>query len=184
MFGYAFTGMFTAMSVAGDKNTSFIKRINVSPTNKLTYYLSYVLSGMPIALVQTILFFALSFIFKFPFDARVLLAILYLFPSALTYVTIGVLIGVICSNEKQTGPISSILISVVGMLGGIFMPSEVFTGGFATLVNVLPFIHTVKIASEIYVVGASAILPHLWYLLAYIGVFWALIYVIEKLKNN
>ena len=40
IFGYTFTGMFTAMSIAGDKNTSLIKRINVSPTNKLTYYIT------------------------------------------------------------------------------------------------------------------------------------------------
>ena len=183
IFGYTFTGMFTAMSIAGDKNTSLIKRINVSPTNKLTYYISFVLSGMPIAFIQTVLFFIIAFIFKFPFDARVLLALVYLIPSALTYVSLGALIGVICSNEKQTGPISSILVSLACMLGGVFMPAEAFTGGFSVFVNLLPFIHSVQIASQIYVVGAGSLATHIWYLLTYTAIFWLIIYLIEKFKK-
>lgn len=184
IFGYAFTGMFTAMNIAGDKNTSFIKRINVSPTNKIVYYLSFVLSGLPIAFIQTVLFFVIAFIFKFPFDYRVLFSILYLFPSALTYVSFGALIGVICSNEKQTGPICSILVSLVGVLGGVFMPTEMFTGGFATFVNLLPFIHSTKIASEIYSVGINCFFNHVLYLICYVLICWLVIYLIEKIRKK
>ena len=83
VFGYTFLSMFTAMSIAGDKNSSFIKRIEVSPVNRGTYLFSFVLSGLPIAFCQTVLFFAIAFLFKLPFNGKSCLAMAYLLPSAL-----------------------------------------------------------------------------------------------------
>lgn len=39
VFGYTFVALFVAMQIAGDKNTSFIKRLNVAPLSKFVYYL-------------------------------------------------------------------------------------------------------------------------------------------------
>ena len=184
VFGYTFTGMFVSMGIAGDKNSSFIKRVNISPIKTLTYYLSYLISAFIIAILQTVLFLILALIFKLPFDARLFLAMLYMLPSAIFYISFGILLGSICSNEKQAGPINSIIISTTGILGGIFMPISSFTGAFEVIVNLLPFSHSVLIASELYTVGASCIYPHIIYLLIYIAIIWLVIYVTQKLKSK
>ncbi len=184
VFGYTFLSMFTAMSIAGDKNSSFIKRIEVSPVNRGTYLFSFVLSGLPIAFCQTVLFFTIAFLFKLPFNGKSFLAMAYLLPSALFYISLGVLLGVVCKNEKQTGPINSIVVSLAGMLGGIFMPLSAFSGGFLTFVNILPFSHSVTVASEIYTLGAKCIYPHGLIMLGYILLVWIVLFLLEKVKRR
>ena len=183
VFGYAFTGMFLAMSVAADKNSSLIKRIELSPIKRSVYLLSFLLSGLMIAAVQTLLFFALALLFKLPFDHRLLLAIAYMVPSCMFYLSFGILMGVIAKNEKQAGPINSIVISLTGILGGTFMPLSAFSGWLATLVNLLPFSHSVLIASELYSIGAGCIYPHVLYLCFYVAAIWGAIVLKENLKK-
>lgn len=184
VFGYTFTSMFISMNIAGDKNSSLIKRIEISPTSKTTYLLSYIISGLLMTLIQTLLFFVLAFIFGLPFSLNSVLAFIYLLPSAIFYLTIGIIIGLLCKNEKQTGPISSIIITLVGILGGIFMPLSAFSGGFLSFVNSLPFAHSVEIASQIYLTGASCIYPHILYVVGYTCVLWLIIILIIKFNKK
>ncbi len=184
VFGYTFTSLSVAIQISSDKNTSFIKRINISPISKFSYYGSFFLSTLPMALIQTILFFLIALIFKFPFDINFLLSIIYLLPSAVFYICVGMLIGCICKNEKQTGPIASIFISLTGILGGVFMPISLFSGGFAIFVNLLPFGHSVLIGSELQTIGAKCIYPHILYVLFYIVIFLAIVMIIEKVRNH
>lgn len=183
VFGFTFTSLFVALSISSDKNSSFIKRINIAPISKVTYYISFFLSALPVAVVQTVLFFLIALCFGFPFDVNFVLSILYLLPSAALYVSIGILIGALSGNEKQTGPISSIFISLTGIFGGVFMPISAFGGGFGTFVNLLPFGHSVLIGSELQTVGASCIYPHVLYLLGYIVVIIAAVAIIEKIRS-
>lgn len=182
VFGFTFVGMFVALQIAADKNTAFIKRLNIAPVGKFKYYLSFVFSALPIALLQMVIFFLISLCFGFPFDANFVLSIIYLIPSALLYISLGIMIGVLCNNEKQTGPISSIFISLVGILGGVFMPLSTLKGGFKTFVNILPFSHSISIASELQSLGAKCIYPHILYVLGYTILFLLIAFIVEKVK--
>ncbi len=184
VFGYTFLSMYVAIQISSDKNTSFIKRINISPVTKPAYYGSYFLSALPMALAQTVLFFLIALIFKFPFGASFFLSIVYLMPSAIFYICIGVLVGCICKSEKQTGPICSVFISLTGIFGGVFMPINLFKGGFAKFINLLPFGHSVLIGSELHTVGAGCVYPHILYLLFYIAVIIAVVAIIEKVRSK
>ncbi|MDE7406071.1 MAG: ABC transporter permease [Clostridiales bacterium] len=183
VFGFTFTSLFVALQISSDKNSSFIKRINIAPISKATYYVSFFLSALPVVLVQTVLFFLIALCFGFPFDANFVLSIVYLLPSAALYVSIGILIGALSGNEKQTGPITSIFISLTGIFGGVFMPISLFGGGFGTFVNLLPFGHSVLIASELQTMGAGCIYPHILYLLGYIVAIIAAVAIIEKIRS-
>jgi len=68
----------------------------------------------------------------------------------------------------MTGPMSSIFISLTGIFDGVFMSIDSFSGAFANIIELLPFSHSVLIASELHTVGR----------LAYIRIFfiWRLIY--------
>ncbi len=183
VFGYTFTGMFLAMSIAGDKNTSFIKRISVSPVKQGTYLASFLCSGLPVAFFQTLVFFLLAIPFGFPVDGRLIASIFLLLPSALFYLSFGILLGVLCKNEKQTGPINSIVVSLTGMLGGVFMPVNTFTGGFKAFIDALPFTHTVQIASNLYVADA-AVIWHLLFVIAYTALLWGIVLLLGKIRKR
>ena len=182
IFGYAFISLFTAMLFSGDKNSEFINRLHMAPISKTTFLLSYVLSMLPIALVQTLLFFACALIFKLPFSVNILLAVLYLFPSALFYISLGVLCGVLAKNEKQAGPIGSIIISCSTMLGGVFMPIEGM-GAFSTAMQLLPFAHTVDIAAGVFSGNLLCFFSHVLWVVGYLLLIWALILLFFKQKK-
>lgn len=184
VFGYTFTSLFIALQISSDKNTSFMKRINISPIGKFCYFFSFFISALPMVFIQTVLFYLLALIFGFPFDINFLLSIIYLFPSAVFYICIGILIGSLCGNEKQTGPISSIFISLTGIFGGVFMPIDSFGGVFGTIINILPFSHSVSIANELHTVGASCIYPHIIYLVVYTALIVGAVFTIEKIKES
>ena len=180
VFGYSFAGLFVALQISADKNSSFIKRINIAPTSKMLYYFSLVVSALWITISQTIIFYSIALIFGYPFNLNLLIGFFYLIPSQVFYISVGVFIGSVCKNEKQTGPITSIVTTLVGLLGGVFMPISAFKGGFATFVNILPFSHTVSIASELLTKGAVCIYPHILYIVGYTIVIWALIMIFKK----
>lgn len=143
----------------------------------------FFISSFPIISAQTFLFYVPALIFGFPFDVNFALSIIYLLPSAVFYVCIGLLIGSLCASEKMTGPMSSIFISLTGIFGGVFMSIDSFSGAFANIIELLPFSHSVLIASQLHTVGASCIYPHILYLAAYISLTVAIVAIIERVKT-
>lgn len=183
VFGYTFTAMFLAMRLAGDKNTAFIKRVKVLPIKKTAYVFSFFAAAVPIAIVQTILFFVIALFFGLPFDGNWFLSIAYLMFSAVHYLSFGVLVGTMVNREEKAGPLCSIAVSLTGMLGGIFMPVSIFTGAMKTIINILPFAHSTFIASEIYTVGAGSIYPHALWLVGYTVLYWIIVCAVEKARE-
>lgn len=166
-FGYAFVSLFVAMQIAGDKNTAFIKRLSVAPVSKFLYYFSFVCSGLILAFVQTILFYLIALFFGYPFDSKFVAGIFLMLFSALFYVSLGMTIGVLCANEKQTGSISSVFVSAVGIFGGVFLPVSAMSDCFSAFVKVLPFVHTVLLGGDFRSLGTSAAFSHLPFVVGY-----------------
>lgn len=184
VFGYTFTSLYVALQISGDKNTSFIKRINIAPIKHSTYLFSYCISALAICLIQTILFFLVALCFGFPFGGMFFLSIVYLIPSSFFYISFGVFVGVICKNQQQTGPFTSIFISLTGIFAGIFMPIESFTGGFKKFINLLPFCHTTEIASQLFYTGAKCFYPHILYIIIYTVIIWLAILTINYAREK
>ena len=76
IFGFSFITLFTATLVAKDRSTSLLIRLGISPMKSVDYILGYMLSILPMILIQNILFFALALIIKLTFTQYILLAIL------------------------------------------------------------------------------------------------------------
>lgn len=147
-FGYSFTALYVALTVSGDKGSAFITRLNVAPIKPWYYLLSQVISALPLMLFQTLLLYAVSFIFGLGFNGYTFLSVIYLIPSAIFYLSVGIFIGSVAKSDKQAGPISSIFITAGGLLGGVWMPLEVIGGGFLTFCKCLPFYSGVSLAQN------------------------------------
>lgn len=186
-FGYTFVMLYVSLIISGDKDSAFANRIAISPVKPIEYLLSFIFSTLPVALIQTVLFYAVALIFGFELNWYSLLSVLVLLIPAIFYCTCGILVGVIGKNEKQCGPICSLFITASGMLGGIWMPIEIMGGTFFEICKLLPFYNGVKIGTYTCAGQLSSILlPILWVMGYTIAVFTiaTLIYNKGKKTNN
>lgn len=183
VFGFTFLTLFCCNLIASDKNTEFINRIRVAPVKKITVLSSYFFALVPIAFLQKLLFFAIAAIFGLRIDLNLLIAFIYLIPSEVFYILTGILIGSIAKNEKQGAPFASIIVTVTGIFGGVFMPVETM-GGFYKIVKVLPFVHTVKPAAEALSGNFVGIFPHILWILGYGIIIAATTFIINRKKQN
>lgn len=182
LFGYTFSMLFTATTIAGDKNTELINRLMIAPIKKSTYLFSFVLAILPITILQTIIFFAVAFVFGFTISANLILVILALIASATFYISLGVLIGTIAKTEKHAGPLCSIIISLAMILGGVFMPATNM-GTFSDIIMFLPFIHTLDIGTTILAGNFLSSLVHFVWVAGYTALIWIAIALISKNKK-
>ena len=185
VFGYTFTMLFIALGLASDKTSAFMTRISVSPLKPIEYYLSYVFAFLPVCLLQTVLFFACALIFGLKISVGLLVAIVYLIPSMLFYISCGIFIGTVAPSDKAAGPVSSIFICAAGLLGGVWMPVESLGGGFFSVCKALPFFATVKPAASAVKGVYGDIFPYALITLAYTVVLLAasaLIYRVNAKK--
>ena len=62
--------MFTASLVAKDRCSSLTARLGVSPMKSINYILGYILSVIPLILIQNILFFITAIILGLKFSSN------------------------------------------------------------------------------------------------------------------
>ena len=138
IFGFSFITLFTATLVAKDRSTSLLIRLGISPMKSVDYILGYMLSIIPMILIQNILFFALALILILLFTPYILLAILISVFISIIFISLGLIIGSLVSEKASSG-ISSIVIQLVAFTSGMYFPLELLGNGFATVCKVLPF---------------------------------------------
>ena len=184
VLAYCFTMLTCSLMVAGDKTSSFMARIIVAPVKFSTYVISVIISNLPVIAIQTILLYGLGFIFGLNICLESFITVFYLLFSGIFYILLGTLIGLVVKNVKNAGPTCSILINVISLLGGVFLPVSILSGALKTIVNILPFIHTTQIASQVFVKGLGAIYPHVLIILGYSLMVIAFIYIASKKINK
>ena len=142
-FSYSFVMLTLSLLVSKDKQTFFLKRLYSSPMKALDFIFGYALVGLITGLVQTLISivtsFIISIILKVAFISfiDVLLLILSQIPMLIINVFLGILFGTIFTDKSAPG-ISSIFISLSGIVGGCWMPLDTM-GGFETFCRCLPF---------------------------------------------
>lgn len=149
-FGLTFVMLFLSIQVSKDRSTALIMRLHASPMKASDFIGGYTLSVAILAIAQLIITFVASVIVgaifgeTLPFGG-ICLSILCLLPSAMLFVAVGMIFGTLV-NEKAAPGMCSIIISVVGMIGGIWMDVENLGGVIYDVSNALPFFHGVKLA--------------------------------------
>ena len=102
-----------------------------------------------------------------------LLALAVLFPSALLFIALGLLMGTVLS-DKAVGGVSSILVNVAAWLSGTWFSLELVGGAFAAIGHALPFAPAVNAARAAMTGSLSAIFPNLWIVIGYAAALFAL----------
>lgn len=170
VFGFSFITMFTSMLVSKDKETSLLTRLRVSPMKSTDYIIGYILSLLPIIIIQIILFFILACALGLNFNINILLASLISIPISILFIAIGLLIGSLVTEKASTG-ISSIIVQLVCFTSGMYFSEDILGESFAKICKYLPFSHTVNIIKGIMnniTIKLSNIIIFIFYLLLFL----------------
>lgn len=148
VFGFSFITLFTAMLVSKDRTTSLLVRLGISPMKPIEYILGYVISIIPIIIMQNILFFILAIILGLSFSLNSIWAILISIIVSILFIAIGIIIGSLVSEKASSG-ISSIIVQLVCFTSGMYFPREALGDVFAKICEFLPFESCVTIIKGI-----------------------------------
>ena len=138
LFGFSFITLFSATLIAKDRTSSLLIRLGTSPMKSSDYILGYILSLLPIVLIQNILFFITSILLGLKFSIYIIPTILVSLVISIFFISLGILIGSLVS-EKGTGGLGSIVVQLVCFTSGMYFPKDVIGGVFAIICKILPF---------------------------------------------
>lgn len=160
MFGLTFVMLFTTLCVSKDRGTSFLVRMYATPMRPSDLTIGYILPMLIISAGQVIITIVTSVIVSFITGvsmnaAGLLLAFLTLIPSALLFVSLGLLFGTLF-NDKAAPGLCSIIISLGSFLGCVFFDAEHTGGVMLTICKCLPFYYCTKSARSATALDLSA----------------------------
>lgn len=138
VFGFSFITLFTAMLVSKDRTSSLLIRLGISPMKPIEYILGYMLSIIPLILIQNVLFFILAIALGLSFSINIIWAILISIVVAILFIAIGIILGSLFSEKASSG-ISSIVVQLVCFTSGMYFPGELLGDVFSRICEYLPF---------------------------------------------
>ena len=139
VFAQSFTTLFSGLLIALDRGTSFLTRLYVSKTRPYEVIFGYTLALLPVAFLQSVLFFVVGGLLDTSFwSVGMLRGIPFCLIVSFLFIGFGILLGSLC-NEKSIGGASSAIIVGQSVLSGMWFPVEGLSGGFLTVMKALPF---------------------------------------------
>ena len=138
LFGFSFITLFSATLIAKDRTSSLLIRLGISPMKPKDYILGYIMSLLPIVLIQNIIFFIVAILLGLEFSLSIFPTIIVSLIISVFFISLGILIGSLVS-EKGTGGLGSIIVQLVCFTSGMYFPKEVIGGVFEIICKALPF---------------------------------------------
>ncbi len=144
IFGFSFITLFTSTLVAKDRSSSLLIRLGTSPMKPSDYILGYIISLVPIIVIQEVLFFFVAILLGLNISINILWTILISMIISILFITLGILIGSLVS-EKASGGVGSIIVQLVCFTSGMYFSKDLIGKGFARICELLPFESTLNI---------------------------------------
>ncbi|MGB6874215.1 MAG: ABC transporter permease [Dehalococcoidia bacterium] len=175
VFGFAFLLMFSAMMLARDRESALLSRLLTAPLKPRDFILSYSLPYIPMVILQIAVCFGIGALLGLEMPGNAGLAFLALLVMGICCVELGMILGLLF-NVNQASGVGSVIITLVALLGGIWIDLEVIGGVFYSIGNALPFVHAIGAVRDVMVHGAgfSDIAVDFYWVLGYTVVFFAL----------
>ena len=148
LFGFSFITLFTSTLVAKDRGSSLLIRLGTSPMKSKDYILGYVLSLIPIILIQDILFFIVALLLGLSFSINIIYTILVSIVISILFISFGILIGSLVS-EKGSGGVGSLIVQLVCFTSGMYFSKDLIGNVFAKICEILPFESSLNIVKGV-----------------------------------
>jgi ABC-2 type transport system permease protein len=174
VFGFAFLLMFSAMTLSRDREGALLSRLLTAPLKPRDFILSYSLPYIPMVILQIALCFGIGVLLGLETPANAGLSFLVLLVMGICCVELGMILGLLF-NVNQASGVGSVIITLVALLGGIWIDLRAIGGVFYDIGNALPFAHAIDAARDAMIgAGFSSIATDFYWVLGYTVVFFAL----------
>ncbi len=170
VFGLSFLSLFSATLIAKDRESAFLQRLYTTPMKATDFIFGYILPLLPMALVQCLICYIGSLVFKIKFGITVIYAALFILPSALFFISFGLLCGSVMNSKQVGGICGALLTNVSAFLSGVWFDVDLVGGAFKKIADCLPFIHAVELERAVFSGNFEGIFPHLWWVIGYTSV--------------
>jgi len=143
MFSYSFLMLMTSLLISKDKTQSFLKRLYTSPMKAHDYIIGYFIPYFIIGVLQSIVCIIMGYIVsiirgvEFISFLSAILLFLTMIPIMIINIFIGMSLGILL-NDKTAPGVTSVFISLSGIIGGAWMPLDAM-GGFEVFSRIFPF---------------------------------------------
>lgn len=186
VFSFSFTMLFTTLQISKDRSTAFLMRLYASPMKPTSYIIGYTLPMLIIAVCQCLITYICAFVIAVIGGnslsiAGLAVSIPLLIPSAFMFIGLGIVFGSLF-NDKAAPGISSILITMVSMLGGVFMDIDGMGGVLKDVAQILPFYHNVKLPRLAISGNWEDVINSLWISLIYTVIVFVIAVLVFKSK--
>lgn len=190
VFSFTFIMLFSCLQVSKDRSSSFLIRLYSSPMTAFDFIAGYTLPLLFVGFCQAIITFLASVIIGLFTDVsfnfvNILFSIVTMIPAEFLFIGIGILFGTIF-NDKVAPPMSSLVITVASLLGGIWMDVDALGGPLLKICQVLPFYHAVRAGRAALSGNYSDIMQSFIIVTVYALVFYVLAVLVfnSKMKSD
>jgi len=174
VFGFVFLLMFSAMTLSRDRESALLSRLLTAPLKPRDFILSYSLPYIPMVVLQIAVCFGIGALLGLEMPGNAGLVFLVLLVMGICCVELGMILGLLF-NVNQASAVGSVIITLVALLGGIWIDIEAIGGVFYGIGNALPFAHAIDAARDAMIgAGFSSIATDFYWVLGYTVVFFAL----------
>jgi ABC-2 type transport system permease protein len=170
VFGLSFMTLFSATIISKDRSSSLLQRLYTTPMTPTDFILGYTLPLIPIAVLQSIVCYAIAIILGLPVTVNILPAIASIIPTSLLYISIGLLCGSVLTDKQVGGVCGAMLTNLSAWLSGTWFDLELVGGVFKKIAYSLPFVHSVELQRALLSGNFAGIFPHIWWVLGYSAV--------------
>lgn len=185
IFGLSFITLFSATIISKDRKSAFLERLYTTPLKPYDFILGYTLPILPLAVSQSVICYLFAFILGLKPDFNLILAVLFIVPISLFYISLGLLCGSLLSDKQVGGICGALLTNLSAWLSGIWFDLELVGGTFKKIAYLFPFVHAVELERNIVSGNFEVILPHLLVVLIYALVITvlAILVFLKQMKN-
>lgn len=167
VFGLSFMTLFSAVLVSKDRESAFLQRLYTTPLSAADFIFGYTLPLLPLSVAQCVICYGMAVLFGLKLTVNVLYAVLFIIPTALFFISLGLVFGSVLTSKQVGGICGALLTNLSAWLSGIWFDVELVGGAFKKVADALPFIHAVELERAVFNGNFAGIFPHLWWVLAY-----------------
>lgn len=141
----------TVATIVSEREQKTLKRLFISPLSGISYFLGIFLAHSFIGILQTILVYGLLFVLGKSISGSIILGLLIIFFSIISYVGLGFILGT--QLAKRTEDVNT-LVATFGVplliLGGTFFPSSLFPERLLYIAQFNPIFHMNEALIEVW----------------------------------
>lgn len=167
VFGLSFMSLFSATIIAKDRGSSLLQRLYTTPLTSLDFILGYTLPIIPLAVMQTVICYAVALALGLELTVNILVAVALIVPVSLLYIAMGLLCGSVLTDKQVGGVCGALLTNLSAWLSGIWFDLELVGGVFKKVAYCLPFVHAVEMERAALAGNYGDIFPHFLWVMGY-----------------